>query len=57
MLPVDTPKAGLGLCSAQNREGRMKYRNDPEGVRLPVKLDNATNGEFVPAPCPGISPT
>jgi len=52
MLPVDTPKAGLGLCSAQNREGRMKYRNDPEGVRLPVKLDNATNGEFVPSALP-----
>jgi predicted TIM-barrel fold metal-dependent hydrolase len=26
----------------------MRYRNDPEGTRLPVKLDTATNGEFAP---------
>ena len=30
----------------------MKFRNDPEGVRLPVKLDCATNGEFTPTPLP-----
>jgi predicted TIM-barrel fold metal-dependent hydrolase len=28
----------------------MKYRNDPEGLRLPVKLDTTSNGEFVPVP-------
>ena len=28
----------------------MRYRNDPEGTRLPVKLDTATNGEFAPMP-------
>ena len=28
----------------------MKYRNDPEGLRLPVKLDATTNGEFAPIP-------
>ncbi len=28
----------------------MKYRNDPEGLRLPVKLDTTTNGEFAPVP-------
>ena len=26
----------------------MRYRHDPEGTRLPVKLDAATNGEFAP---------
>jgi hypothetical protein len=28
----------------------VDYRNDPEGKRLPVKLDTATNGEFAPVP-------
>jgi predicted TIM-barrel fold metal-dependent hydrolase len=28
----------------------MKYANDPEGTRLPVKIDSASNGEFVPVP-------
>jgi predicted TIM-barrel fold metal-dependent hydrolase len=28
----------------------MKYQNDPEGLRLPVKLDTTTNGEFAPIP-------
>jgi hypothetical protein len=28
----------------------MRYRNDPEGRRLPIKLDTATNGEFAPIP-------
>lgn len=28
----------------------MRYENDPEGQRLPVKLDTTTNGEFVPIP-------
>ena len=27
-----------------------RFRNDPEGLRLPVKLDTATNGEFAPIP-------
>ncbi|HTP46617.1 MAG TPA: amidohydrolase family protein [Casimicrobiaceae bacterium] len=26
------------------------YRNDPDGRRLPIKLDAATNGEFAPIP-------
>ena len=26
----------------------MRYRHDPEGNRLPIKLDTATNGEFAP---------
>ena len=29
---------------------RRPYQNDPEGTRLPVKLDAATNGEFAPIP-------
>lgn len=27
-----------------------KFKHDPDGVRLPVKLDNASNGEFAPLP-------
>ncbi len=26
----------------------MRYRHDPEGSRLPIKLDTTTNGEFAP---------
>src|SRR4029450_11273931 len=32
----------------------MTHRHDPEGHRLPVKLDTTTNGEFAPIP---LSPT
>jgi len=28
----------------------MRYRNDPDGTRLPIKLDPTTNGEFAPVP-------
>src|SRR4051794_4529809 len=28
----------------------MRYRNDPEGTRLPIKVDATTNGEFAPIP-------
>jgi predicted TIM-barrel fold metal-dependent hydrolase len=28
----------------------MRFRNDPDGRRLPVKLDTATNGEYAPMP-------
>jgi predicted TIM-barrel fold metal-dependent hydrolase len=28
----------------------MRYLNDPDGTRLPVKLDTTTNGEFAPIP-------
>jgi predicted TIM-barrel fold metal-dependent hydrolase len=28
----------------------MKYRHDPDGTRLPIKVDTATNGEFAPRP-------
>ncbi len=28
----------------------MKYRHDPDGARLPIKLDATTNGEFAPIP-------
>ena len=28
----------------------MRYRNDPDGTRLPIKLDTTTNGEFAPVP-------
>ncbi len=28
----------------------MRYRHDPDGTRLPIKLDSTTNGEFAPIP-------
>ena len=28
----------------------MRYRHDPDGTRLPIKLDATTNGEFAPIP-------
>jgi hypothetical protein len=28
----------------------MRYRNDPDGTRLPIKLCPTTNGEFAPVP-------
>lgn len=28
----------------------MKHRNDPDGTRLPIKLDSTSNGEFAPIP-------
>lgn len=28
----------------------MRFRHDPDGLRLPVKLDSTTNGEFAPIP-------
>src|SRR5882672_11958223 len=28
----------------------MKHRIDPEGRRLPIKLDTTSNGEFAPVP-------
>ena len=28
----------------------MRFQNDPEGRRLPVKLDTTTNGEYAPIP-------
>jgi predicted TIM-barrel fold metal-dependent hydrolase len=28
----------------------MKYRHDPDGTRLPIKVDTTTNGEFAPIP-------
>jgi len=28
----------------------MKHRVDPEGKRLPIKLDSTSNGEFAPVP-------
>jgi len=32
----------------------MRYRNDPEGTRLPIKLDATTNGEFAPIPLAAV---
>jgi predicted TIM-barrel fold metal-dependent hydrolase len=28
----------------------MKFQNDPDGKRLPIKLDTSTNGEYAPMP-------
>ena len=30
-----------------------KYLHDPQGSRLPVKLDTTTNGEYLPRPLAG----
>src|SRR5215831_8863846 len=32
------------------RRSHRTFRNDPEGFRLPVKLDATSNGEFAPVP-------
>jgi len=32
----------------------MRYRNDPDGTRLPIKLDTTTNGEFEPIPLDAV---
>ncbi|GJM09446.1 MAG: hypothetical protein DHS20C11_17220 [Lysobacteraceae bacterium] len=28
----------------------MRYKNDPDGTRLPIKLDSTSNGEYAPIP-------
>src|SRR5262245_33644871 len=28
----------------------MRYLHDPEGLRLPVRMDSTSNGEFAPIP-------
>ena len=33
----------------------MKHLVDPEGTRLPVKLDSTSNGEFAPVPLPAAN--
>ena len=30
-------------------------RHDPEGIRLPIKIDTTTNGEFMPMPLDAVS--
>ena len=32
----------------------MRFNHDPEGTRLPIKLDTATNGEFAPMPLAAV---
>jgi predicted TIM-barrel fold metal-dependent hydrolase len=32
----------------------MRQRIDPEGTRLPIKLDTTSNGEFMPVPLSGL---
>ena len=33
----------------------MDPRIDPDGKRLPIKLDSTSNGEFVPVPLSGVN--
>src|SRR5947208_8346564 len=40
----------MSCVLARPRRRAMHYRNDPEGTRLPIKLDTTTNGEFAPIP-------
>ena len=35
----------------------MAQRNDPDGTRLPIKLDTTSNGEFVPIPLTKVNRT
>ena len=32
----------------------MPWRADPDGTRLPIKLDATSNGEFVPVPLDAV---
>ena len=32
----------------------MRWRHDPDGLRLPIKLDTTTNGEFAPIPLAAV---
>src|SRR5947208_15223792 len=36
--------------SSSCKEAAMKHRINPEGNRLPIKLDSTSNGEFAPVP-------
>ena len=36
------------------RRTHRKFRNDPDGLRLPVKLDPTSNGEFAPIPLDAV---
>ena len=33
----------------------MTHNSDPEGKRLPIKLDSTSNGEFEPVPLDAVS--
>jgi len=33
----------------------MPQRSDPDGTRLPIKLDSTSNGEFLPIPLDGVN--
>ncbi|NND45965.1 MAG: amidohydrolase family protein [Xanthomonadales bacterium] len=33
-----------------SKQARPRFQNDPDGERLPVKLDATTNGEYLPRP-------
>ncbi len=35
----------------------MKHRQDPDGARLPIKLDATSNGEFLPVPLSKVNRT
>src|SRR5688500_3797859 len=40
----------FGAMAVHYLSSSMKTRTDPEGSRLPIKLDTTSNGEFVPVP-------
>jgi hypothetical protein len=35
-----------------NNNNQKRFLNDPDGERLPIKLDTTTNGEYLPRPLP-----
>src|SRR5258705_10579516 len=40
---------------SRSRGPAIDPRIDPEGKRLPIKLDSTSNGEFVPVPLSGVN--
>src|SRR6266581_904663 len=49
-VPASKMDARTFKARCRSRSHPMRYRNDPAGTRLPIKLDTATNGEFEPIP-------
>src|SRR5262245_5899923 len=54
--PPSLPAHGAAMRRVQHRRAPSverpmpRYQHDPEGLRLPIKLDSTSNGEFVPVP-------
>jgi len=40
----------MAASATRAQEETMPHRQDPDGLRLPIKLDSTSNGEFAPIP-------